>query len=591
MRLIGYSMMLTLCLSTQVDAATEPLRSADAAFPVQIQSVQQDQAELSWQVPKHYYLYQHSIVLKATQQHVPLTMPKAKPLYDENYGQTLIYDHDVKVQFSTEKNQRYQLTWQGCAKDQICYPPQSIEFTTDHFGLVQQTPTRKNSIDLSSPSAIKSTSAFDLQQTPALPEPVQNTTAQDQQWSEKLAQHSFFYGILLFLGLGILLAFTPCSLPMLPILTSLIVRQHTGLKAWMISLSFVLSMASVYAVLGLIASSAGLGFQRWLQQPSTLIAFSILFVVFACNLLGWFEIRLPQRLVNRLDQLQGAQKGGTLLGAAMMGLISALLVGPCMTAPLAGVLLFISQTQHQWQGAVLLFSLGLGMGIPLLLASILGAHVLPKAGLWMNQIRVLFALMMLGLAIYFVRPLLPYTVFWLLSTGLMVGAVLYATVRILKMGARYRIIYIAALALSLSSLAYVQYQAYQQYQRHDQVSHLDWHVVRNSTELNQVLAQVAQQRPVVIDVYADWCIACQPIEHKILKSERVQHALAPYVLIKLDLSHYDQSHQALLNQWEILGPPTYLFLDAQQQERRDLRLTGAFTEEALLQQLQQLHIN
>ena len=166
---------------------------------------------------------------------------------------------------------------------------------------------------------------------------------------------------------------------MLPILTSLIVRDSKGIKAWMIALSFVSSMAAVYAVLGLIASSAGLNFQRWLQQPATLMAFSALFVVFALNLFGLFEIKMPQRLTQRLDRVQAMQQG-TLVSAAIMGSVSALLVGPCMTAPLAGALLFISQTQNQWQGAVLLFTLGFGMGTPLLLASIMGHASCPEPG-------------------------------------------------------------------------------------------------------------------------------------------------------------------------------------------------------------------
>ncbi|MEQ1309858.1 cytochrome c biogenesis protein CcdA, partial [Acinetobacter bereziniae] len=212
---------------------------------------------------------------------------------------------------------------------------------------------------------------LDLANKPVSQEPLEDPTssenkaeaaapqiAQDQIWSAKLIEHSLWYGVLLFLGLGMLLAFTPCSLPMLPILTSLIIREHKGLKAWTIALTFVCSMALVYAGLGLIASSAGLNFQRWLQQPATLIAFSLLFVVFALNLFGLFELRLPQTWLNRLDRIQSMQQGGTLVGAGVMGVVSALLVGPCMTAPLAGTLLFISQTQNQWQGALLLFCLG-----------------------------------------------------------------------------------------------------------------------------------------------------------------------------------------------------------------------------------------
>jgi len=186
----------------------------------------------------------------------------------------------------------------------------------------------------------------------------------------------------------------------------------------------------VYAILGLIASSAGLNFQRWLQQPATLIAFSSLFVLFALNLFGLFEIKLPRAWVNRLDQAQSMQKGGNLAGAALMGMLSALLVGPCMTAPLAGALLFISQTQSQMQGALLLFTLGFGMGTPLLFASVLGAKALPRAGLWMHQVKVLFAFIMLALALYFIRPLLGEAWMQWLSLALGLGFVGYVLHRL-----------------------------------------------------------------------------------------------------------------------------------------------------------------
>ena len=412
--------------------------------------------------------------------------------------------------------------------------------------------------------------------------------AQDQKWSSRLEQHSLAYSLLLFLGLGILLAFTPCSLPMLPILTSLLVREHRGVRAWSIAFTFVVSMALVYAVLGMIASAAGLNFQRLLQQPATLIAFSLLFVVFALNLFGLFEIKLPQKWVNRLDQMQSAQQGGTLVGAGIMGMISALLVGPCMTAPLAGVLLFISQTQNQWQGALLLFVLGFGMGIPLLLASVLGSRVLPKAGDWMNQIKIIFAFLMLALSLYFIRPILPELAIQILSLILGLAFIIYAVYRLFGQKNKLQWLYAVLLVLVIPALAFNQYQHYQNLSSVQADKLAEWHVANSADQFNQILASAPTDRMIVIDVYADWCVACQPIEHRILKDAEVQNALAPYYLIKLDLSHYDASHQALLSQWDILGPPTYLFLDQQHKEIRTLRLTGAFQKSELLQQLAQL---
>ena len=576
--------------------AETALLSADQAFPVSVISTSQQQAELSWQIPDNYYLYQHKIEVRQGNQPVSFELPPAEDLYDDNYGHTQVYYQQLKFQIPTQAGQSYQVSWQGCAKDRICYPPQTIQFKTDLSGLVQfeaagsgakrlldlntsslQHNTLFNTAD-SSESAADGLSASAHTQT----EPY---AAQDQKWSAQLLERSLGYGLLLFFGLGILLAFTPCSLPMLPILTSLIVRDSKGLKAWMIALTF---MAAVYAVLGLIASSAGLNFQRWLQQPGTLIAFSILFVLFALNLFGLFEIKLPQRLVHRLDRAQAMQQGGSLVSAGVMGMISALLVGPCMTAPLAGALLFISQTQSQWQGALLLFTLGFGMGTPLLLASILGARILPKAGHWMNQIKVLFAFIMLALALYFIRPLISEAALQWLSLALGMTFVAYVLFRIFWHRTGLRWLYILCLVLAVPYIAYSQYQHSQRFFVEQVSTEAKWHVARSAAEFQQILDRAPQGQKIIIDVYADWCVACQPIEHRILKSAAVQQALAPYFLIKLDLSQYNVSHQALLNQWEILGPPTYLFLNAQQQEIRGLRLTGAFSEAELLAQLQAL---
>ena len=568
--------------------AQQALLSAEEAFPVQVESVTAQEVQLHWDIPEHYYLYQHKFEVRQGQHVLPLKLPKAEDLHDDNYGQTQVYYQQVQFNVPTQASQTYQVTWQGCAKDRICYPPQTIEFKTDADGLVAlqnqfTAPKRLLDLNLNNNSAtVENTDALD--QTNATSA---SQTAQDQRWSTQLAQRSPIYGLLLFLGLGILLAFTPCSLPMIPILSSLIVRDRRGVKAWMIALVFVCSMAMVYAVLGLVASSAGLNFQRWLQQPSTLIAFSLLFVVFALNLFGLFELRLPHAMVHRLDHWQSMQKGGSLIGAAVMGMISALLVGPCMTAPLAGALLFISQTQNQWQGALLLFTLGFGMGLPLLLASILGAKALPKAGLWMNQIKVLFAFLMLALALYFIRPLLSES--WMQGLSLLLGLsfIGYALYRALWQQSPLRPLYLVILLLVVPYMLYSQYQQSQRFFVEQGQQQMQWHVAQTAAEFQQILAQAPKDRAIVIDVYADWCVACQPIEHRILKSAQVQQALSPYTLIKLDLSHYDTSHQQLLNQWDILGPPTYLFLTPQQQEVRGLRLTGAFSEAELLQQLKQ----
>jgi len=582
----------SLLLSCAVQAQA-PLLPPDQAFPFTAISSSSQRAELSWEIPENYYIYQHMVEVQQGGQTMQLDLPPAEDLHDDNYGQTQVYYQQLQFNIPTQASQTYQVTWQGCAKDRLCYPSQTVEFKTDLSGLVQYQPTGASSkqlLDLSNSSdrqnTILNNSSESVEVSTLDNKDGSSFAAKDQKWSEQLAESSLGYGLLLFFGLGMLLAFTPCSLPMLPILTSLIVRDRRGMQAWMVALCFVISMALVYAVLGLIASSAGLNFQRWLQQPATLIAFSLLFVAFALNLFGLFEIKLPQRLVHRLDQVQAMQQGGTLVSASIMGMVSALLVGPCMTAPLAGALLFISQTQSQWQGALLLFTLGFGMGTPLLLASVLGSRILPRAGHWMNQVKVLFAFIMLALALYFIRPLISEAALQWLSLGLGLSFVAYILARLFWKNSGLRWLYIICLATAVPYIIYSQYQHSQRFFVETAQQKATWHIAATAADFEQLLATVPKGQRVIIDVYADWCVACQPIEHRVLKSAQVQQALAPYFLIKLDLSHYDVTHQALLNQWEILGPPTYLFLNDQQQEIRGLRLTGAFTEAELLEQIE-----
>ncbi|MEO4182224.1 protein-disulfide reductase DsbD [Acinetobacter pittii] len=592
---ILYFLAVAVCVFSQLVSAQDKLLSPEQAFSFSVESSEPHTASLSWQIQPNYYLYQHKFSVQQGTQPLTLKLPKAVAQYDENYGQSQVYYHQVNFQIKTKPSEHYSVTWQGCAKDRICYPPQTIEFQTDADGLVgvqnQAGTAPKRLLDLANTQSDTSSGSESLEKEQSTETAVDTTTpqiAQDQIWSAKLIEHSLWYGVLLFLGLGMLLAFTPCSLPMLPILTSLIIREHKGLKAWTIALTFVCSMALVYAGLGLIASSAGLNFQRWLQQPATLIAFSLLFIVFALNLFGLFELRLPQTWLNRLDRIQSMQQGGTLVGAGVMGVVSALLVGPCMTAPLAGTLLFISQTQNQWQGALLLFCLGFGMGIPLLLASILGAKFLPKAGDWMHQIKVIFAFLMLGLSLYFIRPLLPDLGMQVLSLVLGLAFIAYAVYQFFWKKGQLQWLYAILLLIVTPFVAYNQYQHIQNRTLQSSAHMAEWHIATSAADFEKILAAAPTDQAIVVDVYADWCVACQPIEHRILKAPEVQSALAPYYLIKLDLSHYDQSHEALLKQWNILGPPTYLFLSPEQKEIRALRLTGAFSQQELLQQLASL---
>ncbi|RKG50183.1 protein-disulfide reductase DsbD [Acinetobacter cumulans] len=408
----------------------------------------------------------------------------------------------------------------------------------------------------------------------------------DQYFFYLLSTDNITLNLIIFLGLGILLAFLPCSLPLIPILSSILVQRHRGYRAGMIAGVFVVGMALIYALMGLAVAGLGYNFQRWLQSPIFIGLFAVMFVLFALNVFGIFQLSLPQGVLQRLDQWQQRQKGGTLWGSFIMGMISALIVGPCMSAPLAGALLFVAQLPEPWMGASYLFILGLGVGLPLLIACVFGAQYLPKPGVWMDRLKFTFGFVMLLLAVYFLRPLLPSVVYLMLMGLLCIGITVYILWRIrphiLQMPMQLLLIAMS-LATAISGGWYVT-QAWSQLNTTQATTLVAWQKVRTQAELEQALNKVKGQA-VLIDVYADWCVACQPIEKEVLPRADVQTALDTVARIKLDLTEYEASQDIVLNDWQILGPPTMIFLDVQHQEQRNLRLTGTFSAAQLLSRL------
>lgn len=408
----------------------------------------------------------------------------------------------------------------------------------------------------------------------------------DQYFFHLLSTDNIALNLIIFLGLGVLLAFLPCSLPLIPILSSILVQRHRGYRAGMIAGVFVVGMALIYALMGLAVAGLGYNFQRWLQSSIFIGLFAVMFVLFALNLFGVFQLSLPQGVLQRLDQWQQRQKGGTLWGSFIMGMISALIVGPCMSAPLAGALLFVAQLPEPWMGASYLFILGLGVGLPLLIACVFGAQYLPKPGVWMDRLKFTFGFVMLLLAVYFLRPLLPSVVYLTLMGLLFISITVYILWKIrphISQMPTQLLLIAMSLATAISGGWYIT-QAWSQLSTTQATSLVAWQKVRTQAELEQALNQVKGQA-VLIDVYADWCVACQPIEKEVLPRADVQTALDAFARIKLDLTEYEASQDIVLKDWQILGPPTLIFLDTEHQEQRNLRLTGTFSAEQLLNRL------
>lgn len=603
---------------------------AAQAFQLKAESVSQKEALLQWNIAPHYYLYHNQFKVMVGQQPLSIELPKGTKKNDPTFGITEVHYYQVAAKIQVKPKTSYQVSWQGCSADGLCYPVQRTTLTTDQDGLFPQLQSQKNGLlqfdntqasftgsepaqqnlslvsreDIDSSSDAGQSSTYKAQQLEVINTNTdqsissKNTSDSSFFWSNQwnndqvflnlFSQDSWLLNLLIFFIFGILLAFLPCSLPLIPILSGIIVQRKKGYKAIPIATAFVVSMALVYALMGMLVAGVGYNFQRWFQSPPVIIGFALLFVVFALNLLGLFQLSLPQGILQRLDRIQNRQTGGTIYGAAVMGVLSALIVGPCMSAPLAGSLLFVSQTQSPLLGGLYLFMLGLGIGLPLFIAAVFGARFLPRPGLWMERLKFSFGFIMLMMAVYFIRPLLSLTLYYSLFAGLLLALVLYLgwiTRQQNKGQAKILTCLLAALLIGISGWNIKNALSSLNAGQHASELHA-WQVVRNAEELNQVLARARQiQRPIVIDVYADWCVACQPIERDITPRADVQGALKSWQRIKLDLSHYQPSQNEILSEREILGPPTVLFLQPDGQEKRELRLTGAFNAEQLIRQL------
>lgn len=643
------ALLVVLCTFWPVWSQAQEFLPPDQAFQFQARSISDNQAELRWSIAEDYYLYHDQLQVRSDAGSLKLQLPVPEDKNDPNFGQTKVHYHQVKTTIAIAPNQQFKVQWQGCAESGLCYPVQRATIQTDAQGLLPQSDAPSSERRLLStakplaldaaaktepainntekaefttaaeeaaieekPPVVESTSLAELTEAVAASEisaavnpipaseiandtqtapaaSLQSEWNNDQYFFNLLSEHHLFFNLLIFLGFGVLLAFLPCSLPLIPILSGILVQRHRGYRAAFIALAFVLGMAAVYAVMGLAVAQLGYSFQRWFQSPIFIGIFAVLFILFALNLFGVYQLSLPQGLLQRLDRWQQKQQGGTLLGAALMGMISALIVGPCMSAPLAGALLFVSQLDQPVLGATYLFVLSLGLGIPLFIAAVFGAKYLPKPGLWMDRLKFSFGFLMLALAIYFARPLLPTVAYFLLMGIIFLSLAIYCfdLIRRHLQGKISRIgVIILALAMTGIGVWHIQHGIQQMGAVHAQQT-LSWQKIHTRQELAQLLQQNSG-RAIVIDVYADWCVACQPVENEVLPRTDVQAALQDVVRIKLDLTEYHPSQDDLLRDWQILGPPTMIFLNSQQQEQRALRLTGTFTATQLIQRLQQL---
>lgn len=521
---------------------------------------------LVWQIADKHYLYRHRLgVTDANGETVPIEYPEGLPHSDEFFGDTQIYRQLLQLTLDANAQRPLEVTYQGCADAGLCYPPQTVTVGGE---AATSASTQANSAKA-------------------------NLSA-DQSIAERLAGSSVLLNMAAFFVMGLLLAFTPCMLPMLPILTSVIGGSKSG--GWhgaRLGLAFVLPMALVYAGLGVLAASLGSNLSAALQQPWLLIPFAIIFILLALAQFGVFTLQLPAFIRERLQGADQKLKGGSLLGAASLGALSALLVGPCMTAPLAGALLYIAQSGDDVRGGLALFSLGLGSGLPLLLAITIGMRWLPKPGNWMQSVNRVFGYALLATAIIVVRPVLSDAVFVGLWGALLLGVAAQLS---LNETLKWRFVsrYLALLlgiwsGILLLGAATGADDPLNPLGNFSASSHTaaNTQSMQRFADVQQLQAQLKQAEQdgkwVLLDFYADWCVSCKVMEKTVFGKADVQQALADVRLLQADVTLNTAEQKKLMQELQIMGPPTILFIDPQGTEQRAQRITGEVSASEFLQ--------
>ncbi|MDM2734470.1 protein-disulfide reductase DsbD [Citrobacter sp. Ct235] len=546
------TLILLLCsTSTFAGLFDAPGRSnfvpADQAFAFDFQQNQHD-LNLTWQVKDGYYLYRKQISITPAQAEIAeVTLPAGVWHEDEFYGKSEIYRNTLTIPVTINQAQSgatLTVTYQGCADAGFCYPPES------------------KTVPLSAVIA-----SVD-------PKPATPAAAQPPQPENAPAQLPFSALWALLIGIGI--AFTPCVLPMYPLISGIVLggkqRLSTG-RALLLTFIYVQGMALTYTALGLVVAAAGLQFQAALQHPYVLIGLAVVFTLLALSMFGLFTLQLPSSLQTRLTLMSNRQQGGSAGGVFAMGAIAGLICSPCTTAPLSAILLYIAQSGNLWLGGGTLYLYALGMGLPLMLVTVFGNRLLPKSGPWMAQVKTAFGFVILALPVFLLERIIGDT--WGLRLWSLLGVAFFGWAFITSLQATrgwMRLVQIILLAAALVSVRPLQDWAFGTTVTQAQ-AHLDFKPVASVEELNQALVE-AKGKPVMLDLYADWCVACKEFEKYTFSHPQVKQALGDTVLLQANVTANNAQDVALLKHLQVLGLPTILFFDAQGQEHPQVRVTG-----------------
>lgn len=592
--LLGYLLLLAApgVLWAQSTLASDDYLSPEQAFDYQLSTNADGSVTLSWDIAPDYYLYRKRMNVEGVDSPIrSVDYPKGEIITDEFFGDSEVYFNSAQILIQPQDARKLKLTWQGCAEAGLCYPPQHTTVTLDRAGPATGKP-RPSTAD--SPDA-----------------PTAQNQATDQSLARQLADSGLLLNLAIFFGLGLLLVFTPCVLPMIPILSAVIVgSQARRARALWLSSVFVVSMAFTYALLGVAAALAGANLQAALQAPVFIVPLAVIFVLLALAMFGIYELRIPAVLRQRLDRVNQRQKGGSLTGAAVMGFLSALLASPCMTAPLAGALIYIADTGDATLGGLALLALGLGMGAPLILLATVGSGLLPKPGRWMVAVKAAFGFILLGTAVWFLERIIPGPAELLLwgALALGLGLTLWRLRKPLASSeALQQLVGSVGLMICLwgglmviggaaggdqwlRPLQPFVRLAPQAAEMTRPAPATEFTVFRSKSDLDKALDKAGNQGQwTLVEFYADWCISCKVIEEEVFGDPAVQRAMADMQLLQADVTRNDAIDQALMRQLQVVGPPTILLFGPDGKEYRAQRTVGEISAEAFLDRLESAH--
>ncbi|HEY9277352.1 MAG TPA: protein-disulfide reductase DsbD [Methylotenera sp.] len=586
------------------DSAEDEFLSPDVAFGLDIvqsksQSSGQNEVQVNanFKVAPGYYLYKQRIkfVLTPALDH-EVKLPAGDIKDDPNFGKMEVYHHDftgnIIIKSADSSPINIKATYQGCSEKGLCYAPQHKTFT-----ITPQTVTNSDNTGATEvPADSNSASAADNT----------NISDSDSQATNLLKSGKWWLIILGFFTAGLLLSFTPCVYPMYPILSSIIIGKNahlTRLHAFNLSLAYTFGMCLTYTLIGIGAGLSGTLLSNTLQTPWALGFGALVFIVLALSMFGFYELKMPSSLENGLMSVSRRIKGGHLFSDFLMGALSALIISPCVAAPLAGALLYISKTSDVVLGGVALFSLSLGMGAPLLLIGASAGTLLPRVGSWMNAVRNLFGVLMIGVAVWLITPIIPVSLQLALWAALLiVPAIFMHALDPLPVDAKpalrfWKGIAIMLLVTGLTMLIGALSNAKSPLQplggllaksaaSQEQHSSLNFKRIKNLAELDAEL-KAAQGKPVMLDFYADWCVSCKELEQFTFSDPRVQTALKGTVLLQADVTGNTEDDKALLQRFNLFGPPGILFFNDKAQEETHLKVVGYKNADDFLQILNQ----